>query len=452
MALVKPAENRDLATIHPSDWANESPENARSWGRVLWAGYGIVFLFFGVFGLWAAFAPLGSGAIAQGKVTVSGSQRTIQHLEGGIIREILVKEGQEVKAGDILMVLDDTRTRSQFSRVEQQFLVALARDARLRAERAKAESISFPNELMDHAGSPEVADIIDGQRRLFENRRASLDSQIGLLERRVAKSEEEITAMTAQQRSDRRQLELIAEEIRGVRELVNKGLERKPRLLRLQRDQAALDGSIDNRTALIARAEQTIAETRFQLQGLLEQSATEVETSLADIQLELEDLREQMNTTEDALNRSEIRAPISGKVYGLRFHTLGGVIGPAEPILNIVPDDEELVVTVQLDPNDRDVVHQGATTSVRFTSFSQRTTKPVDGILVRISADAVQPDQGPPYYEGQVELNPDMLELHGLVLEPGMPAQAIISTGDQTLLDYLISPLLRSLETALRER
>lgn len=452
MALVKPSGGRDLAPIRPSDWATDTPDNIRSWGSVLWAGYGIVFLFFGVFGLWAAFAPLGSGAIAQGKVTVSGSQRTLQHLEGGIIREILVKEGQEVKAGDVLMVLDDTRTRSQFSRVEQQFLVALARDARLRAERGKAESISFPNELMDHAGSPEVADIIDGQRRLFENRRASLDSQIGLLERRVAKSEEEITAMTAQQRSDRRQLDLIAEEIRGVRELVNKGLERKPRLLRLQRDQAALDGSIDNRTALIARAEQTIAETRFQLQGLLEQSATEVETSLADIQLELEDLREQMNTTEDALNRSEIRAPISGKVYGLRFHTIGGVIGPAEPILNIVPDDEELVVTVQLDPNDRDVVHQGATTSVRFTSFSQRTTKPVDGILVRISADAVQPDQGPPFYEGQVELNPDMLKLHGLVLEPGMPAQAIISTGDQTLLDYLVSPLLRSFETALRER
>lgn len=440
------------APLRPADWAADAEDNVRSWGKVLWIGYGILFLFFGVFGLWAGFAPLGSGAIAQGTVTVSGSQRTIQHLEGGIIQAILVKEGQEVETGEVLMVLDDTRTRSQFSRVEQQFLVALARDARLKAERRKSDTVEFPNELMDHAGTPEVADIIDGQRRLFQNRRASIDSQIGLLERRVAKSEEEITAMTAQQRSDRRQLDLIAEEIRGVRELVNKGLERKPRLLRLQRDQAALDGSIDNRTALIARAEQTIAETRFQLQGLLEQSATEVETSLADIQLELEDLREQMNTTEDALNRSDIRAPISGKVYGLRFHTVGGVIGPAEPILNIVPDDEELVVTVRLDPNDRDVVHEGATTSVRFTSFSQRTTKPVDGILVRISADAVTPEQAAPYYEGQVELNPDMLALHGLELEPGMPAQAIISTGDQTLLDYLISPLLRSFETALREQ
>ena len=452
MALVEPERSRTPATIRASDWAKDTPDNVRSWGSVLWIGYGILFLFFGVFGLWAGFAPLGSGAIAQGKVTVSGSQRTLQHLEGGIIQKILVKEGQEVKAGDVLMILDDTRTRSQFSRVEQQFLVALARDARLKAERNQKSVIDFPNELMDHAGSPEVADIIDGKRRLFQNRQASIRSQIGLLERRVAKSEEEITAMAAQQHSDRRQLELIAEEIGGVRELVNKGLERKPRLLRLQRDQAALNGSINNRTALIARAEQTIAETRFQLQGLLEQSATEVETSLADTQLELEDLREQMNTTKDALARSDIRAPISGKVYGLRFHTIGGVIGPAEPILNIVPDDEELVVTVHLDPNYRDVIHKGATTSVRFTSFSQRTTKPIDGILVQISADAVQPEQGAPFYEGQIELNPDMLKLHGLELEPGMPAQAIISTGDQTLLDYLVSPLLRSLETALREQ
>jgi HlyD family secretion protein/epimerase transport system membrane fusion protein len=451
MALMKQEGSRELARISPTD-TQEEARPASTWKLVMWSGYGILFLFFGVFGVWAAFAPLGSGAIATGKVEVAGSQRTVQHLEGGIIQEIRVQEGQRVIEGETLMVLDNTRTQSDFSRVEQQYMVALAREARLLAERDGRSKIDFPDFLLQHANEPDVVDVMEGQQRLFQNRRASIDSQLGLLDRRMAKSREEIVALTAQQRADRRQLDLINEEIQGVKDLVDKGLERKPRLLSLQRTEAQLLGSIDNRTALKARAEQTIAETEFQLLGLLEQTATEVESQLGDIQLELEDLRERMLTTQDALSRAEIVAPISGQVYGLRFHTIGGVIGPAEPILNLVPDNEELIVKIKVDTSDRDVVEVGAITSIRFTSFSQRTTKPIDGTLIQISADAISPDQGPPFYEGRVKVNQEMLIKNNLQLEPGMPAMAIISTGDQTLLDYLVSPISRSLDTALREK
>ena len=207
-------------------------------------------------------APLGSGAIATGKVEVV-NQRTVQHLEGGIIEDIRITDGSEVARGDLLLLLDDTRARSQFVRLEQQFLAARAQEARLKAEREGTATIAFPRGLIRRQANPEIADILDGQRRLLDNRRRSIDSQIGLLDRRIAKSREEITALDAQQRADRRQLELISEEIDGVRDLVDKGLERKPRLLSLQRNEAELLGSIDNRTALKARAEQTIAETEF---------------------------------------------------------------------------------------------------------------------------------------------------------------------------------------------
>jgi len=455
MSLVSqtsPGTPARMEDVDPRLVGADSVRNPMSWKSVLWIGYGIVFLFFGVFGIWAGFAPLGSGAIAMGKVEVAGNQRTVQHLEGGIIQRLEVEEGQVVKAGDLLLVLDDTRARSQFTRIQKQYLSALAAEARLKAEREGSNTIQFPEELLKRSTDPDVANTLDGQRRLFQNRRRSQDSQVGLLDRRIAKSREEIAALDAQQRADRRQLNLINEEIAGVRELVDKGLERKPRLLSLQRTEAELLGSIDNRTALKARAEQTIAETEFQLLGLLEQTATEVETELRETQIQLEDLRQQMTAARDSLERTHIHAPISGRIYGLRFHTVGGVIGPGEQIMNIVPDNEELVVSVQLQPTDRDVVEVGAVASVRFTAFSQRTTKPIDGEVIRISADAIQPENAQPFYEARIRINQAMLQANELELTPGMPAQAIISTGEQTMLDYLISPITRSLETALREK
>ncbi|GHD53652.1 HlyD family type I secretion periplasmic adaptor subunit [Thalassobaculum fulvum] len=451
MALVRDDRTRDLSPWHDPLGADEG-HNPVGWKRVLWIGYGIVFMFFGVFGLWAALAPLESGAVAQGQVQVSGNQRIVQHLEGGLIQEILVREGDRVKAGQPLIVLDPTRARTQYDRVHQQYVAALGREARLLAERANAQTVQFPGELTSDPNGIHAAEIVEGERRLFEGRRAAVENQLHLLDRRIAKAREEIAALKAQQRSDRRQLAIIDEEIFGVRELYEKGLERKPRLLALQRTQAELEGSIDNREALMARASQTIAETEFQKAGLVENTTAEIETDLRTVQNEIQDLRQQLTAARDALNRTTVTAPESGQIYGLRFHTRGGVIAPGDPILNLVPEGEELIVRAQLDPNDIDSVHEGALATVRLTSFNQRTFKPIEGHVTQISPDVVRPEQGPPFYEARIRLDPAMLKRFEIDLVPGMPALAIISTGEQTMLDYLIAPIARSLETALREK
>ena len=451
MALVRDDESQDVSRWE--DPLGHDPErNPMAWRGVLWIGYAILFLFFGIFGVWASLAPLGSGAVAQGEVDVFGSQKVVQHLEGGIIRDIRVVEGDMVRRDQVLMVLDSTDARVTLERLKQRYLALSGREARLAAERDSIATIAFPARLLELAGDPGVLAILEGEQRLLDGRLASMRSQEGLLDRRVAKSQEEIGALKAQQRAERRQLAIIEEEISGVRELFEKGLERKPRLLALQRTQADLVGSIENRDALMARAEQTIAETEYQRLALVDQNRATVETELRDTQTQMQDLLKQIISAEDQLERTTIRAPTGGRVYGLRFHTDGGVVGPAEPILNIVPEDEELIVTARLNPTDIDVVEVGAETTVRLTAYSQRTAKPIDGRVVHVSPDVVETDQGAPYYEAQIRLSPSMIEENGIDLVPGMPAMAIISTGDQTLLDYLVSPLTRSLETAFREQ
>jgi len=453
MALVRSEERKDLSRWE-DPLAHDPERNPMAWKGVMWVGYGILFLFFGVFGVWASLAPLGSGAIAIGTVEVAGNEKIVQHLEGGIIREIQVDEGDYVRAGDVLMILEGTQASVNQGRLVQRSLALMGEEARLIAERDDSDTIVFPEILTAQEADPYVRSILEGEQRLFDGRRAAYRSQQGLLDKRVAKSREEIVALRAQQRSDRRQLAIIDEEIGGVRELFEKGLERKPRLLALQRQQASLQGSIDNREALMARAEQTIAETEFQRLTVLEQNRAEIETDLRETQTQLQDLREQLVSADDQIKRNTVRAPRSGKVYNLMYHTEGGVVGPGAPIMSILPEDEELVVSAKLQPTDIDVVEIGARTTVRLTAYSQRTAKPIDGVVVHISPNVVTPadGQGMPHYEARIRLSEEMMLQHDVELVPGMPAMAIISTGDQTLLDYLISPLTRSLDTALREQ
>ncbi len=444
----------DAKQLVPVDdlYALNDTANPRRWRGVTILGFVIIFIFFGMFGIWAAFAQLGSGTIASGQLQVDSNQKTVQHLEGGIIRRIHVRNGDVVPAGKVLLELDDTRVRVEFDLLEQQYLANLGTNARLVAERDREKAVTFPSSLTSRASEPYVQEILEGQKRLFANRTKALRSQISLLDRRIGQTREEISALSAQQKADERQLELIDEEIGDLRKLFEAGLARKTQLLALERMEAELHGSIGNREALIARARQTISETEFQKINLIEQSASEVEAQLREVQGALEDLEDRLTAARDALDRSQVTAPYAGRIYGLRFHTEGGVVGPGEPMMGIVPENDELIVQVRIDPVDRDNVEVGATASVRLTSFSQRTTKPIDGKLIEISADIVQQEGTPPFYEARIELDPDSLakqpELH---LVQGMPATAVISTGDQTLLEYLLAPISRSLEQALRE-
>ncbi|MDA1309578.1 MAG: HlyD family type I secretion periplasmic adaptor subunit [Proteobacteria bacterium] len=444
-------DSKDIAPFNDM-YALDDTANPKRWRGVVVLGFVIIFVFFGIFGVWASLAQLGSGAIAVGQLQVDSNQKTVQHLEGGLIRRIHVRNGDMVPAGKVLVELDDTRNRMEFDVLEQQHMANLGARARLIAERDHEPSVTFPAALTARKADPYVAEIIDGQQRLFNNRLRARESQISLLEKRVGKTREEIAALGAQQQADERQLELISEEIDDVRKLYEAGLARKTRFLSLERSEAQLQGSIGNREALAARAEQTIAETEFQKVNLIEQSASEVEAELRLVQDLLEDLQDRIAGARDSLDRTQIRAPYAGRVYGLRFHTEGGVVGPAEPMMGIVPENDELIVQVRIDPVDRDVVETGAPANVRLTSFSQRTTKPIEGKLVEISADIVQADGQAPYYEARIELDRESLaQQPDLNLIQGMPATAVISTGDQTLLEYILAPISRSLEQALKE-
>lgn len=415
-------------------------------------GCGLILAFFGGLGVWGGFAPLHSAAIAPGQIVVQTNRKTIQHLEGGIVREILVRDGDVVQANDVLIRLDDTKARTFLDALQARYYATLAREARLAAERDGRPDVIFPPELVQ-AGHPAVADAMAGQRRIFAARRQWLEGQVAILRQQIAQSREEITALRAQVSSETRQAELIAEEIEGVESLVAKGLERKPRLLALQRAAEEINGSRGEHLALIARAEQRIGEAELQISDLENRRIDEITRELRDVQSELFELREKVLAARDVLERTEIRAPRDGVVVQLRVHTIGGVIGPGEPILDIVPHEDNLVLEARVRMEDIDSVRAGLPAQIRLVAYRQRWTPTVDGVVETVSADRLEDSRtGEAFFIARVRIDPASLAtLPDVSLYPGMPAEVLILTGARTPFDYMIAPITTSLTRAFRE-
>jgi HlyD family type I secretion membrane fusion protein len=416
-------------------------------------GCGVIALSVGGLGLWSASAPLAGAALASGQVTVETNRKTIQHLEGGIIRELLVTDGDHVKAGDVLVRLDHVKPRTSLETLHGRYYAALAREARLIAEREGAADIQFPVELLqtDHAAA---ADAIAGQRRIHEARRAWVDGQIAILNQQVAQLREEIAALEAQVRSETRQSELIGEEIEGVQMLVDKGLERRPRLLSLQRAAEDINGRRSEHLGLIARAQQRIGESELQIADLRNRRIDEIMRELRTVQDELFDVRERIVAARDVLERVEVRAPRDGIVVNRRFHTVGGVVAPGEALLDIVPQSEDLMIEARVRMDDIDIVRPGMKAQVRLVAYKQRWTPSVDGTVRTVSADRLQDQRtGESFFIARVEIDRASLEkLPGAELYPGMPADVMIMTAPRTALDYMLSPLTESLAKAFREQ
>ncbi len=416
-------------------------------------GFGIIVLFFGGFLGWAALAPLGSAAIAPGVVSVETNRKTIQHLEGGIIGAIKVKDGDNVKAGQVLVVLDETQPRASLELVRVRQLASIALKARLVAERNDAKRISFPDELRARRKETKVAEIIDGQINIFEARRNAYAGQVAILNQRIKQLAEEIKGTQGQIESEKRQITLVADEISDVSGLVEKGLVPRPRLRALQRDAAKIEGSLSLNRSRIAQIGQTIAETRLQISELTTAKINEVSQELRDVQADLFDLEERERAARDVLNRTVIRAPLEGTVVNLQVHTLGGVIAPGAPLLDIVPSEDRLIVEARVSPSDIDIVQVGLSAQVRFTAFSQRRTQPVDATVTAISADRLTDDRtGEIFYLARIEIKDDLAEkLGGNKLYPGMQAEVMIVTGERTALEYFLKPITSSLNRAFRE-
>ena len=410
-----------------------------SLGRETVAGIGIVGVFLAGFIGWAALAPLESAAIAPGVVSIDGYRKTVQHLEGGIVGEILVREGEQIAAGQVLIRLDDTTPRASLELLRGRWMVASALEARLQAERAGLAEIRFPASLLERRGDPKAREIVEGQTNVFEARREALTSQTAILNQRVAQYSEEIVGIEGQIQAETEQLALVREELGDVRKLYKKGFARKPKLLQLQRRAAEIEGSLNMRQAQIARVRQSIAESRMRAADLETSMRNQVVEELRKVQAELYDLNERVRAAKDVLARTDIRAPLAGTVVDLQVHTAGGVIAAGAPLLDIVPSAGRLVVEAQ----------------VRFTAFNQRHRAPAVGTLTLTSVSAdllIDQASGEKYYLARVELVETQAVSTGLdALYPGMQAEVMIVTGARSALDYLLAPLMKSFSRAFWE-
>ncbi|MDJ0946476.1 MAG: HlyD family type I secretion periplasmic adaptor subunit [Kiloniellales bacterium] len=416
-------------------------------------GLAVIFLFFGIFGAWAALAPLQSAAVAPGVVSVDSSRKTVQHLEGGIVSEIKVREGDEVQAGQILIKLQEVQAMATSELLRGRLITAASLQARLEAERLGRDQIAFPDWLTAETDDAKAKEVMASQYSIFEARRESLRGQVAILEQRIAQFDEEIGGLQGQIAAEDRQIRLIAEEVRDLQKLVKKGLARRPRLLELERQAAEIQGSRHQNQARLARVRQQIGEAKLRISELQTERDNEIVEELREVQSELLDLTERMRAASDVLSRTEIRAPISGTVVGLQVHTAGGVIAPRERLMDIVPSEDSLIVEARVNPIDIDVVRQGLAARVLFSAFSQRNQLPLDGIVTSVSADSLLDERsGESYYLARIALTGDFRAiLDGAELTPGMQADVIIVTGERTALQYLMKPLVQSFNRALRE-
>ena len=400
-------------------------------------------LAFGGGGLWAATAPLAGAALATGVVIATGQNKILQHLEGGIIDEILVKEGEKVDSGQILIRLSRSSAAANLQRYRNQYDVLRALRARYRAELDEATEITFPQDLLDKVSKPEIAEIIETQKSEFAALREELESEISIFEKRRLAYEEEIAGLVAQRASQAEQAGLIREEMEATKTLLDQGLTPKSKYLALQRKSSELEGNQGQLTSRIARAKQTIAETDQEIVQLKKERRRTSITELRDVQTQLSDVQQQLRAAEEVVRRIEVRAPVGGIVVKLHHNTHGGVVAPGEPILELLPGDASLQIEARVKPEDIDVVHAGRPAKLRFTSLRQRTTPTLTGEVIYVSADRLTDEAtNTTYYAARIELGDELPpEFEHVSITPGMPVEVYVETRARTAWQYFLGPI-----------
>jgi HlyD family secretion protein len=409
-----------------------------------------------VIGGWAATSELSGAVISQGVVVVDSNVKKVQHATGGIVRELRVRDGDRVNAGDILIRLDETQTLANATIVTKSFDELLARQARLEAERDGADAISFPPVLLDRArdSSAEAGRVIAAEKTLFDLRRRSRAGQKAQLEERKAQLNDEIKGYSGQVQAKQKEVDFILQELEGVRTLWQKNLVPIGRLTALERDSARLEGERSQLAGMIAQSKGKIAEVELQIIQIDQDLRTEVGKDLVETRSKLSEVVERKTAAVDQLNRIDIRAPQSGRVHELSVHTVGGVIAPGEQIMLIVPDADALAVEAKVTPRDIDQVYAGQTAMMQFTAFNQKTTPEVEGAVSVVSPDLIQDQRtGGSYYTARILLKADEIATLGRdKLVPGMPVEVFIKTRSRTALSYLLKPLRDQANHALKER
>ena len=404
------------------------------------SGFIILTFTLGLFVYWSVQAPLDSAALAPGSVVVDGYRKTVQHLEGGIVKTIDVNDGDNVQKDDVLITLDDTLAKSELGITQGQIYALEATKARLEAERDQSNQIDFSD--LTAPQDSRTLDAISNEKAVFNARNAANQGQVDVLTKRIAQLDEQIAGLKSTIKNRTTLVESFKSEILELRELLNDGFVDIQRIRELERRKAELETSIAEANSSIAQINVRKGETELQIAQLQKEIKTEVVNQLTQLEIKLSDLLERQRALKSRLDRTVIKAPESGMVMALNAHTIGGVIRGGEPILEIVPTDTELVIEAQVTPVDIDRVSIGMVAEVRFSAFKQSITPTIDGQVVSISADRlVDPNNGLPYYLAKIRLPEDeKAKLGKLQLVAGMPAEVLIKTGERTVFEYLIQP------------
>ena len=409
-------------------------------------GLVIVLSIFGGLGAWSALAPLSSAALAPGVITVENYRKTVQHLEGGIVKSILVRDGENVVKDQTLIILENTQPRALLEVIRGQYIVSLAKEARLLAQQNGLGEIRYPAELQEYENDKRTRDAMLMQDQTFRVRKQAYKGEINLYQRQIEQLRAKVVGLRAQKSSRDRVVKSLQSELQDFGDLVQKGYAEKQKVREFERNLAEREGEQGELMSNLAATELEISETKLKILQLQKELQREVAKELSEVQSELFELRERLQSLQDTVQRTEIKAPEAGMVLGLQVHTLGAVIPPGGKILDIVPQNEKLIIEAQVSPMDIDRVSVGQMAEIRFSAFKSRVVPKIEGKLIEVSADRLVDEKSEnknSYYLARVEITPQGLEdvvKADLKLLPGMPAEVLINTGERTLLEYLIDP------------
>jgi HlyD family secretion protein/epimerase transport system membrane fusion protein len=414
---------------------------------------GIVVLVFVIgFIVWAAIFSVAGGVPAPGQVTVENNRKTVEHLDGGVVRKIMVHEGDKVTKDQVLFVMDDTQAKAQVDVLSNTYDNLLAQKARLDSELADQPRIVFPPELTSRRADPRVAAVMKGQETLFTAARGIYTSQVGVLNQRLQQLQSRTKGLQAQVGAIDQENKLVQDELSGVDSLYKQGFAPKSRLLALQRSQADLEGNKGARQADIAASGQAMGETQMQLAQVREQRATQSADQLRQVQTQIDDTLPRLRAAQAVLDRTVVRAPASGYVLGLTQFTEGGVIKPGERLMDIVPQDVPLIVKVMVKPDAIHDVKLGMNAQVKLSGFP-RGTPDLNGKVMEVSADRINNEKGESFYTAELTIPPSELKrIPNIKLIPGMPVTAIIVTGDRSIMEYLVGPFTSTFADAMHEQ
>ncbi len=414
-------------------------------------GIFVIFMLVGVFGIWLGMAPLNSAAVAVGKINVVSNKKIIQHLEGGVVDKIFVKDGDAVKAGDPLVEIKNAALQSEIGIVRADYLRTSAIVSRLEAQKDDANEIKFSDDIKQISGYEEVA---NGQISIFNEQKKLLDNEKTILKQRIKQLENQIQGAKAIMSAKKDRIASLNEEIREWERLFKEQLADKVRLRDLNREKTAVEGELAAGTAEIARLGVQINETQGQI-ALRDRSFKEdILKKLEDAKIRLVDLEQRYNALKDQSERTIVKSPVEGSVVELAFHTIGGVIRPGERIMSIVPDDTDYVVEAKLNVVDIDTVHVGQLADIRFSAFQHKPSFVMEGKITYVSADSVQDNAGHSYYDIKAELTPEGMkefDRNEFFIVPGMPVEVMIKTGDRTMLEYILKPFIDMFKRAFNE-